>query len=346
MALVVLAVLLAAAVGWWAARATLPPRVEIASAPTPETAKVTQVSVGRSLDLGASAQRTEMLLARNGASGLVTRADRGVRTVDAGSVLYAVDERPVAAAAGDVPFYRDLGLGAQGRDVAQLNVMLQAVRAPGAPGGDRFTAATARAVRGWQKTLGVEQSGTVARSDLVALPTLPASVALRDPITVGAQVGGGEEALASVSDAPTFEMVLAPNQTSLVPLGADVVVTAGGQQLAAHMGDGVQGSDGDLHVPLTGRDGAVLCDAACAASIPPGEPVTLPAKVVVVPDAKGPGVPVAALTTDAQGGVSVTLADGSRKDVTVVASSGGVAVLDGLDVGQRVRLRSLAPAGS
>ena len=66
--------------------------------------------------------------------------------------------------------------------------------------------------------------------------------------------------------------------------------------------------------------------------------MSLRADVTVAPEVSGPAVPVAAVRTDPDGSAWVRLADGTRQQVTVLGSAGGVAVVDGLSAGDLVRV--------
>jgi len=69
--------------------------------------------------------------------------------------------------------------------------------------------------------------------------------------------------------------------------------------------------------------------------------------VAVVKPATGPAVPVAAITTQADGRTTVLMVDGSgaraEREVRVKASQDGVAIVDGVKVGERVQV--LADSG-
>jgi hypothetical protein len=70
--------------------------------------------------------------------------------------------------------------------------------------------------------------------------------------------------------------------------------------------------------------------------------------VTIVPQVTGPSLPIGAVRTDPGGEAWVLMADGTRRTVTVLGSSGGVAVVDGLAVGDRVILtggEGAAPEG-
>src|SRR5690606_21243281 len=82
-------------------------------------------------------------------------------------------------------------------------------------------------------------------------------------------------------------------------------------------------------------DGGVVCGGECA-SLPAAERVSLRGQVTIVPEVTGPSVPVGAVRTDPDREAWVLMADGTRRTVTVLGSSGGVAVVSGLTVGERV----------
>jgi Putative peptidoglycan binding domain len=99
-------------------------------------------------------------------------ADEGA-TIRRGGRLYEVDERPVTLMYGEVPAYRALSSGLEGRDVRQLQRNLKALGFD--DGGDleadgEFDADTAEAVRDWQDDLGLERTGVVELGDVVFEP--------------------------------------------------------------------------------------------------------------------------------------------------------------------------------
>jgi peptidoglycan hydrolase-like protein with peptidoglycan-binding domain len=91
--------------------------------------------------------------------------------VDRGDKLYAVDARPVPLLFGDTPLYRRLELGIPpGPDVRELiaNLRTLGYRNPGR--GDAFTEGTQNAVKRWQKTSGLAETGALDTGDAVVLP--------------------------------------------------------------------------------------------------------------------------------------------------------------------------------
>ncbi|MGH1488857.1 MAG: peptidoglycan-binding protein [Acidimicrobiales bacterium] len=115
------------------------------------------------------------------AQGIVTkRHDKGT-VVQPGETLIWLDNKPVTLAAGDTPLYRSLQLQGTkkskhmtGDDVRQLQEFLlgQEIDDKGRLEADGiFGVSTKRAVKAWQKTQGLEETGTIDRSQLVYHPT-------------------------------------------------------------------------------------------------------------------------------------------------------------------------------
>jgi membrane fusion protein, multidrug efflux system len=99
-------------------------------------------------------------------------ADEG-STIRRGDPLYEVDDRPVTLMYGELPAYRALSSGLEGRDVRQLQRNLEGL---GFNDGDdlevngEFDADTAEAVRDWQEDLGLDRTGVVELGDVVFAP--------------------------------------------------------------------------------------------------------------------------------------------------------------------------------
>jgi peptidoglycan hydrolase-like protein with peptidoglycan-binding domain len=107
----------------------------------------------------------------SGAAGTVTRLLGQGERVGRGDELYRVDERPVTLLVGGVPMYRDLTVGDSGADVRQLETNLVKLSYDGFVTDSAFTASTAEAVRAWQRRIGVEPTGSVARGAVIFAPT-------------------------------------------------------------------------------------------------------------------------------------------------------------------------------
>lgn len=335
----VLTVGVAASAGWWAADSTLaPPTTEVAEDSTP-TYRVATGTVGRTLSFSATASWTASSLPPNSASGTLTSVDFDAgQQVASGDRVYTVDMRPVVVAAGTVPSYRDLSHGAKGPDVEQLQALL---RAEGllaeAPDGS-FQSATQRAVKEWQRVLGVERDGIVRRGDVLFLPDLPTRMRLTDGVEVGSQVSPGQPVVQSLGAEPRFVVRLAPEQRDLVPLTAAVDVEHPGGTWQGVIAEAVTATDGTLELVLGGAGDGPVCGSECAELVSVTQESNYRAQIIVVPESSGPVVPAAAMRTSADGQVTVTRADGTVMPVQVVAAADGQAVVSGVDVGEVIAL--------
>lgn len=93
--------------------------------------------------------------------------------VKAGEKLYEADGQPVVLMTGDRPMWRDLGPDIpNGPDVEQLKrnlIKLGHAKGLGLSADQKFTPDTATAVKRWQKSLGLKETGTVPLGSLVML---------------------------------------------------------------------------------------------------------------------------------------------------------------------------------
>jgi peptidoglycan hydrolase-like protein with peptidoglycan-binding domain len=296
-------------------------------------------SVGRSLRFAAVAEWQIQDLARNARSGVVTSVEvaPGAR-VASGDSLYTVDLRPVVAAEGVVPAFRDMALRAEGEDVAQLQLLLAELGFYAGEIDGSFGAGVRTSVRSWQDSLGIEDDGVVRLGDVMFFPELPAQVLLSDDLTVGAVLSGGEVAVRRVLDDVRFWIPLSTDQRSLVPLSADVKVINGDSVWEARIVEAIEDEAlGELSLVLEGLDGGSVCGGSCSEVSLSGQ-TSFPAEIVVVPEARGPLVPVAAVESLPDGSTVVTRQNGTRVPVIVVASADGLAVVEGIEAGEVILL--------
>lgn len=326
--------------GWWAGQAALEPP-EDPFGPAVETAyTVVDGSVGRSLNFAAVAEWPMVDLARSGSAGVVTSVDvvAGDEVV-AGSVVYSVDLRPVTIGVGAVPMFRDLFLRAEGPDVAQVQALLAEMgffvgEVDGVFGRDMRDA-----VRVWQDANGLPDDGVVRVGDVMFVPSVPVRVVLGDMVIVGASLGGGEVTVRRVTGDPVFVIPLALEQRGLVPLDAEVFVGHGAGVWEGMIGM-VREDDqrSELLLEIVALDGGSLCGAECAAEVPLIGRSNYPAEVVVIPETSGPVVPIAAIQTSPDGATYVRAPDGGQIPVTIVEASNGIAVVEGVGVGDVILL--------
>jgi peptidoglycan hydrolase-like protein with peptidoglycan-binding domain len=165
--------------------------------------------------------------------GVVTkRHDKGT-VVEHGEPLIWVGNKPVYLAEGDTPMYRNLTLQRDadkkymnGDDVRQLQEFLidqgfddkERLEADGV-----FGIGTKRAVKAWQKENGLEQSGSVDRSQLLFTPT-----ALR--IESEARIGSNFMDLTVTSADQQITASFDPKNRGFVEEGATVELDLGSEQ--------------------------------------------------------------------------------------------------------------------
>ncbi|TDC51783.1 HlyD family efflux transporter periplasmic adaptor subunit [Jiangella ureilytica] len=242
------------------------------------------------------------------AAGVLTRVAAAGTDVTRGSVLFHVDEQPVALLLGAVPMYRDLDAGAVGADVAQLEENLAALGYTGFTADDEYTSATADAVEEWQEDLGVASpDGVAGRSDVVFLPAGGRVDA--QPAAVGDTLQAGAAVVELTGTAQVVDLEVDQADADLVAAGTAVtVVLPDGTELAGTV-------ESASVSPAT--DGA---DAAAAS----GETEDVTIAEIVLADPGGLAAAEPAGTT-----VDVELAVDSRDGVLTVPVNALLALAEG-----------------
>jgi hypothetical protein len=106
-----------------------------------------------------------------GSSATLTRTAAPGSVVRRGGALYWVDGEPVLLMYGSTPAYRTLKTGvADGADVEQLEANLSALGFYPGVVDEEFTETTASAVRDWQESIGLDETGRVELGRVVFLP--------------------------------------------------------------------------------------------------------------------------------------------------------------------------------
>lgn len=334
-------------VGWWAGRTALIPPDDPLAVSVPVTYKVSSGEVGRSLSFSAVAEWQGQTVGHQAASGVVTTIDIVPgEMVQVGMVLYTVSLRPVIAAVGEVPSFRDLSAGAEGKDVRQLEDLLVSLGFLDVESDNLFGAATASAVREWHRTLGVSADAIVRAGDVVFLPSLPARMSLAEGIVPGSRLGGGEQILLQLPDEPSVRIPLLVEQRDLVPLSAKVFVTHSEGRWEGLIAQAVETPQGELDLILTSADGGPICGTDCQRFVAFEGRTAFSAEIVVVPRVVGLLVPVAAIKTDPSGEAFVTLSTGDRVLIEIVASAGGLAVVEGVVEGEEIIIQNAVAEAS
>ena len=81
-----------------------------------------------------------------------------------------------------------------------------------------------------------------------------------------------------------------------------------------------------------------MCGDDCARWVSVTRPTDFGVEIVVIPRVEGPVVPVAAIISDPGNRTFVLTDAGEEVDIEVVASAGGIAVVDGVEVGTVIQI--------
>ncbi|KJL29243.1 peptidoglycan-binding domain-containing protein [Microbacterium oxydans] len=339
----ILAVLAAGAVGW-AASSILTPADDPLEAADFTYVTVQSGEVGSTITLNTVAKWTPVPAGSNRASGVVTEVsiEPGAEVMP-GDVLFRVNEHPVVIGQGDVPAYRSIDVDTKGADVAQLQSMLTALGLYGGAVDGTAGPRTIEAIRAWQKTLDVEQTGVVDVADIIYVPQLPTRVSLDDEvITRGNLVAGGEPVVRALSTSPVFRVPVTEAQAATMPTGTRVEITSpeGDVWIASAGKQVVDSQSGSIDIYL---DGESICGGDCA-QIPVSGEALLSSVIVTAEEVSGLVIPSAALVTSADGQFAVIDRSGDRLNVTVIASARGMSVVEGVAEGIDVRVPGTGPA--
>lgn len=302
---------------------------------------VDEGEIGSSLALNVIARWEPVPVGINRASGVVTDILISAGDeVSQGTTVYTVDLRPVVVAQGTVPSFRDIGLNQTGPDVKQLQTMLADLGFYyGAIDGEAGRV-TISAIKRWQHSLGLDQSGSVLAGDLIFVPRLPARMALDEEImSRGATLSGGEVVASGLEEMPSFTASVTEAQVGMMPVGTRVEVTSpDGEIWEASIGGQTKDEEtGNFLLALTTPDGTPVCADQCD-DIPVAGETSLPSRIITVEPVSGLVVPSAALATDPGGSFALVDKNSDRIPVEVKASANGMSVVTGVAAGTRVRL--------
>ncbi|HEX5595495.1 MAG TPA: peptidoglycan-binding domain-containing protein [Micromonosporaceae bacterium] len=317
-------------------------------------------TIGRSLTFNGRIKASTTPGPAASAEGVVTSiAVAAPGNIKAGTQLYSVNLRPVVAGQGLVPGFRDLSQGMRGADVRQLRQFLcgQGWKAV-CRGSDRFDRDLSKAVVSWQKRLGVEADGVVRSGDILWFPSLPMRVRPSGTLKLGETATRGDRPFTIEAGAAVLELHVSREQAALVPVGASAVVGGDRSAVVARIAPADGQPEIETERPVTTEAGDTaggdeflielvddgskkpLCqvDTFCTNLLGERRSVTTEVVVQTVPERQGPAVPVGAIRTDAGGQTYVRMADGRLAEIVVVAVAGGVAIVNGLAIGDQIMM--------
>lgn len=341
----VLVALALGAAGGWSLHVVLQPSDDPLDKVGYTSVTATQGAVSSSIALNTTAEWFPKPIGTNHASGVVTSIDVSPGSeVTVGSTLYTVDLSPVTIAEGETPNFRDIGPGAKGADVTQLQKMLTKLKHYTGAADGTVGPGTSSAIRKWQKSLGMSVTGIVSQGSVVFVPTLPTRVTLDSgKIERGGRLAGGEKIVLGLPPAPRFRVAATDTQAQLMTASTEVRIDApDGGHWSAIIGEQERDeTSGVIHVTLDAADEGSPCGSDCAL-VPFSGQTLLPSQVVIVPRTEGVIVPSSALATGPSGDVSVIDEKGVSHPVTVLASARGMSALEGINAGFHVRVPAKA----
>jgi len=271
--------------------------------------------------------------------GTITALPAVGTVLDRGSVVYQVDARPVVLFLGSLPLYRALTAGmTDGPDVRLVEENLRDLgyRGFGTPD-DKFTSATAAAIKKWQKKLGVDQTGVIELGDVVvtAAPVRVSSVSL----ALGADAAGTVLKYTDTTRWVTVE--LEEDEKDLAPVGAQVTLTVEGKEVPGTVRSVVpqepsedpndpNGDSGQKYTATVSIDDVAAIGAVDAGSVD---------VVATSGERKGVlAVPVGALLALAEGGYAVELPSGKLVAVTTGLFADGMVEVSGEGVTEGMKV--------
>nr|CEL19508.1 Putative peptidoglycan binding domain 1 [Kibdelosporangium sp. MJ126-NF4]CTQ94693.1 Putative peptidoglycan binding domain 1 [Kibdelosporangium sp. MJ126-NF4] len=261
--------------------------------------------------------------------------------LDRGKSVYQVDAKPVPLFYGQIPMYRPVGPGAtNGPDVRLIEENLKALGYGGFGTPDeKFTDATANAIKKWQKANKLDQNGTIAIGDVVITPD---SFRVNTVVaSLGAQ--GGTDVLKYTGvNRGVIAQIKAEQRDSAKP-GSKVTVNVGGRTvtgtvkqvtLAAPDNNSAPGQQ-----PETKFDVSITLDDPAGTTAPDGSSVDV--RFTVQSQQGVLTVPVGALLALAEGGYALEVVDGQSRRLIPVKTglfADGKVEVSGPDVREGLRV--------
>lgn len=312
--------------------------IETPAPPPPSTPLyvIRNDTIERSQSFVAQAQWPPAQSLRASGSGTITSVADLTKPLQAGDVLMTVNLRPVVVAVGSVPSFRSLTLDVKGQDVAQLSRLMRSIGIRKARETSTFDAGLASDVKRWQRKLGLTPTGVVEAGDIGYVESLPAYMQLDKDVITGAEIASGAALANTLASAPAFRIVLDPNQANLTRINSTVTIDSKQGTWKATVSKASE-SDGKLILELQGPEGAAVCGDSCE-SVPRSGVTDYPSRVEIVSPTSGPTVPLSAIVTDPGGSKFVISSSGKRVRVKVVAATNGLAVVEGLAIGDKIRV--------
>jgi peptidoglycan hydrolase-like protein with peptidoglycan-binding domain len=289
------------------------PQTPVQQAPAQRTAPVTRATLVQTEEVnGTLGYGTPTPVSATTGAVLTWLPAPGTR-ITRGRAVYRADNLPVVLFYGSLPLYRPLHSGDTGDDVKEIERNLAALGYSGITVDTHYTAATAAAVRKWQKALGLPQTGILDPSTVVVAP---------GAIRIAAQEAhSGDHAngpiLSYNGTTRVVTVALDVALQNLVKAGNPAKVTLPGGQTV----DGVLATVGTVATPGQDNQPATIALTVTVADQAKLGGLDQAPVIVAITSAKAENVltvPVAALVALAEGGYGVQVVDGSSSHYVAV----------------------------
>ena len=293
--------------------------------PPPSTAPVTRITLTQSQQVnGTLGYGTPVTVNAHGEN-IITWLPALGATVDRGQPLYRADNHAVPLFYGDLPLYRQLRSGDTGDDVKEIEQNLAALGYAGLTVDTKYTSATVTAVRKWQKTLGLTQTGVF---DPAAVVIAPGTVRIASLIAHPTDQAAGPvltytatTRIVSVALDVTLQELVKPGLAATVtlPNGKTVAgtiatvgtVAIGGPEAAT----GASATNGGQNTPATIAVTVTLADQSALGTL---DQAPVAVHIVSATAEHVLTVPVAALVALAEGGYGLEVVTGSTSRYVAV----------------------------
>jgi hypothetical protein len=272
----------------------------------PATAPVTRTTLTQTQRVGGTLGYGNPVPVTAHGHGTLTWLPAAGTTVQRGQQVYGVDNVPVPLWYGNLPLYRPLQPGVSGADVKEAEENLAALGYGGFTVDDRYTDATASAVRRWQHDRGATENGTVDPAALVLAPGAIRVAAVR--AALGDPAGGQPLTYTATTRVVTVALDVA--KQDLAKQGTSATVTLPGNRTVT----GTVASVGS--VATAGQQGNpatvdVVVDLPDQSPLGALDQAPVDVTLVSAQAADVLTVPVAALVALAEGGYGVQVVTGS-----------------------------------
>jgi Putative peptidoglycan binding domain len=288
-----------------------------ASTLPPATATVTRGTLLATEDVDGKLGYGDATTISTPAHGTITALPALGSTIKHGQALFRVDDKPVILLYGRQPLYRRLAPGVEGADVAEFEKELAALGYSGFTVDDKYTSATAGAVKKWQDDLGVDKTGAVEVGQVV----FTAGPIRVSELAAGLGDNAGGAVLKYTSTTRTVSIDLDVAKQDLAKVGAAATVELPNGTTVPGKVSAV-GTVATTTPASAGQDATttVEVDVAVSDQSKLGTYDEAPVSVTLVSDKRENvlTVPVAALLALAEGGYGVQVVDNGQTHIVAV----------------------------